>query len=145
VRSAAALLAVLLVSTAWAQQSTPEVSQAHVPLAPRAAAQAPPQIAAPSKQNRTMVQQLPAGLKEQDTRATNLHRRTSPPLQAEVSAPARRNPASVNADEIARLLNDGQASSIDAAAAIASGLAPAPEADVPEEPSLNEKGAPPEQ
>jgi hypothetical protein len=44
--------------------------------------------------------------------------------------PNTRNLALVNADEIARLLDEGQAASIDAAAAIASGVTTLPDSSV---------------
>lgn len=103
-----------------------------------AAAAAPPQVRRADGADRTSVAQLPGSLSEKPgARAAGVQgadRAPSVPSQSQMSAPVARRAGSVDADEIARLLDRGEAASIDAAAAIASGVAqqaPAPEADDP--------------
>ncbi|MDX2233473.1 MAG: hypothetical protein NW200_03160 [Hyphomonadaceae bacterium] len=105
-----------------------------VPQSPSRAslAAAPEQIGRPSSRDGAAVSQLPAGLSERvgSARGEALTVGVAPERDApETLAPSVRNAGSVDPDEIARLLATGEAASIDAAAAIASGATEAPLGD----------------
>lgn len=73
--------------------------------------------------DRTSMSQLPADAQERtQTRDGGLTAGATAPSSMETLAPQARNAGAVDADEIARLLDRGEAASIDAAAAIASGV-----------------------
>lgn len=92
------------------------------------------QVKAPTARDRTSVSQLPSNLTERaggNEKALE-SAQTSASVEAPSLAVTHRRAGSVDADEIARLLDEGSATSIDAAAAIASGAvnpSPAPAAE----------------
>lgn len=88
-----------------------------------AVAAAPDQVGRTVAQDRTSVTQLPAGLGERKGSGASPASEEESPIVIEPLnlASSGRNAGSVDADEIAALLAKGEAASIDAAAAIASG------------------------
>ena len=88
--------------------------------------------------DRASVAQLPSSLSERPgAPVARASEDTQGPLsQSHTGAPSTRRAGSVDADEIARLLDRGEAASIDAAAAIASGVALP--ASAPEESDLEQ-------
>ncbi len=87
-------------------------------------ATSPQQVRAPGARDRMAVSQLPSGLAERAGSGAGETVRAQADAAPEIAtlAPAHRRAGSVDADEIARILDEGSATSIDAAAAIASGL-----------------------
>lgn len=133
----AAWLIVLLqppgIAIAQPQGAMDQVAQ---PPARAGIAASPPQIGRPTTSDRATVGQLPSNLTERAGAPATPPDGAAPPSHpaAPPLAPAR-NAASVDPDEIARLLARGEAASIDAAAAIATGLAPTT-ATTPAEPDM---------
>lgn len=128
-RTVVALLGGALAAAAWAQAPGTDMSQVQSRQNRGSVAQSPPQVSGPAPPDRAaQIKQLPKGLSERTAGfARPVEPAERPSSDAAALAPPRRNPSSVNADEIARLLDTGAAASIEAAAAIASGSAPDPD------------------
>jgi hypothetical protein len=96
----------------------------------------PTQVARGDTRDRTRVAQLPTNLSEKNRAGAPGEATPKPDVAVTTSRQLNlgqgRNAGSVDADEIARLLDRGEAASIDAAAAIASGVASADPAPEPE-------------
>lgn len=110
------------IASAQPQGAMEQVAQAP----PRAGIAAPPaQIGKPATGDRATMTQLPRDLNERaGVPAAPMDGAVLPSHPVAPPVAAARNAASVDPDEIARLLARGEAASIDAAAAIATGLAP---------------------
>lgn len=132
-------------SAAFAQATT-SIDQIPQRGKPSPASVATPQVARTGS-DRTSVTQLPGNIQER--RGAGAERIAGAPqgplAAAEFPSVQARNAGSIDPDEIARLLDRGEAASIDAAAALATGAAPqspsAP-ADPEDEPDARRRPAP---